>query len=417
MRKRLFLLGAMAAIVAVAAPSALARPSGSTADPGITAKTILLAGTFPLSGPASSYAPIPFGIKAYFSYVNARRGQDGKRGVYGRQIIWKFLDDAYNPANSVQLHRQLVEQDKAFAIFATLGTEPNIPVREYLNQAKVPHMYISTGASTWGTEFNRYPYTVGWQPDYQAEGAIYGKHINANQKGAKIAILFQNDDYGRDYVAGLDNGLGANKAAVVARQGFEITAASVASQLATLKASGADTLMIFATPGKTIQTYAILARLAWKPQIYVNSVSATDTFMTLAVANAGADFVNGSISTSYLKDPANPKWANDAGMKLYKKIMAKYLPDRKVNDGLYLYGMAKAYTMVATLYSAGRNPTRASLLKASRNLNFKTNPFALPGVVTKTGGADQFPISQLKLIRFNAGTWLEFGNLINGRGK
>jgi branched-chain amino acid transport system substrate-binding protein len=420
MRTRLYLVSAAIAVALLAIPTALARPTqdaARSADPGITSKTITLGGTFPLSGAASSYAPIPFGMRAYFSYVNARRGQDGKRGVNGRQIIWKFYDDAYNPAQGVQLQRQLVEQDKVFAIVGTLGTEVNIPVREYLNQAKVPHLYVSTGASTFGTESARYPWTIGWQPDYQAEGAIYGRQIRASEPNAKIAILYQNDDYGLDYINGLTNGLGPRASQIVARQGFEVTAASVASQLAALKASGADTLMIFATPAKTIQAYAILARLTWKPIIYVNSVSATDAFMTLAIANAGAQYVNGSISTAYAKDPANPAWDNDASIKLYKQIMAKYLPDRKATDGLYLYGVAKAYTMVQTLYAAGKNPTRASLMRAARNLNFKTNPFLLPGVVTKTSGNDQFPLSHMTLQRFTDGKWQPFGKLINGRGK
>jgi branched-chain amino acid transport system substrate-binding protein len=420
MRTRLYLLTAVIAAGLLAIPTALARPTqdaGLTADPGITSKSITLGGTFPLSGAASSYAPIPFGIRAYLSYVNARRGQDGKRGVNGRQIIWKFYDDQYNPATAVQLARQLVEQDKVFAVFGTLGTEPNLPVREYMNQVKVPHLYVSTGATTFGSESTRYPYTIGWQPDYQAEGAIYGRQIRATEPDAKIAILFQNDDYGADYVAGLTNGLAQRGTQIVARQGFEVTAASVASQLSALKGSGADTLMIFATPAKTIQTYAILRALQWKPKIYVNSVSATDAFMTLAVANATAAYVNGSISTSYAKDPANPIWDKDAGMKQYKQIMAKYLPDRKATDGLYLYGVAKAYTMVQTLYAAGKNPTRASLMRAARNLNFKSNPFLLPGVVTKTKGNDQFPISQLELIRFNDGKWDAIGKLVDGRGK
>ena len=420
MRRRLFLFFAVLSAAAMTVPSAMARPDATTtaSETGITARTISLGGTFPLSGPASSYAPIPFGIKAYFAYINARRGQDGKRGVYGRQIVFKFLDDGYNPAQAVQLQRQLVEQDKVFAILGTLGTEVNLPVREYLNQRKVPHLFVSTGASTWGTEYARYPWTTGWQPDYQAEGAIYGRHIRTNSGAAKIAVLFQNDDYGLDYINGLKNGLADKSSQIVAQQGFEVTAPSVASQVAALRASGADTLMIFATPAKTIQTYAILSRLNWKPEIYVNSVSATDTFMTAAVANSSAATVNGSISTSYLKDPASPIWANDAGMKLYKRLMAKYLPGRKAEDGLYLYGMAKAHTMVQALYNAGKNPTRASIMRAARNLNFKSsaNPFVLPGVETKTRGNDQFPISQMQLIRFNNGGWTAIGKLINGRG-
>jgi branched-chain amino acid transport system substrate-binding protein len=414
---RKFLLAVAVTLAAgVACLGALAATSADST--GVTKTTITLGGTFPLSGPASSYAPIPVGMKAYFSYVNARRGSDNRRGVGGRQIIWKYYDDGYNPANTVQLTRRLVEQDKVFALVGGLGTEPQLAVRDYLNESKVPQAFVSTGATTFGLEYTQHPWTVGWQPDYQAEGAIYGKYIVANQKTAKIAVLYQNDAYGKDYLSGLQAGLGAEGNKIVATQGFEVTAPSVASQIAALKGAGADTFMIFATPAKTIQTYATAAKLGWKPDhIYLNSVSATDTFMTLAVANAGAAEVNGSISVSYLKDPANPKWDNDAGMKLYRQIMSKYAPKANQKDGLYFYGVAKAASFVDALYGAGKNPTRASLEAALLKLNDAKSPFTLPGVVIKTSANDHFPISQLKLIRFNNGTWTEFGQLLNGRGK
>jgi branched-chain amino acid transport system substrate-binding protein len=400
-----------------AAAVALGAGAAPSADPGITKSTVTLGGTFPLSGPASSYAPIPVGMKAYFSYVNAHRGKDGKRGVNGRQIIWKYYDDGYNPANTVQLTRRLVEQDKVFALVGGLGTEPQLAVRDYLNEQKVPQAFVSTGATTWGSEYARYPWTIGWQPDYQAEGAIYGKYIVANQKTAKIAVIYQNDDYGRDYLAGLRAGLTSDQK-IVATQSFEVTAPSVASQIVALKGSGADTFMIFATPAKTIQTYATAAKLGWKPEhIYVNSVSATDTFMGLAVANAGADIVNGSISVAYLKDPANKKWDNDAGMKLYRQIMAKYAPGAKANDALYFYGVAKAEIFAQALAQAGKNPTRQSLMNAMAHLNLKNDQFVLPGVVVRTSTTDHFPISQMQLERYTNGTWQPFGTLINGRGK
>ena len=257
MRKPLLLaLAAAAALVAL--PVAL---GGSQAVPGVTARTITIGGTFPLTGAASSYAPIPRGMAAYFSHVNQRKGPDKKRGVGGRQIAFNYLDDAYNPAQTVQQTRKLVEDLNVFALVGGLGTEPQLAVRDYLNDKKVPQLYVSTGATTWGADQAKHPWTVGWQPDYQAEGAIYGKFIRANQPNAKIAILVQNDDYGNDYIAGFRAGLGNKASQIVETRGFQVTDPAVTSQLTDLRRSGADTLAIFATPAKTIQTYATLARL------------------------------------------------------------------------------------------------------------------------------------------------------------
>ena len=415
MKKVVFALGVAAIAAAVALPGAL---GGSAATPGVTAKLISIGGTFPFSGPASSYAPIPVGMKAYFSYVNAQRVK-GKRGVFGRQIKFTAVDDGYNPAQTVQKTKQLVEQDKVFALVGGLGTEPQESVTSYLNQQKVPQLYVSTGATEWGArdKHAEHPWTIGWQPDYQAEGAIYGRYIVRNLPNAKVGIIFQNDSYGRDYINGLESGLGAKKSLIVSQQGFEVTDTSVTNQVLALRRAGVDTLMIFGTPTPTIRTYATMAAVGWKPDnIIVNSVSATDTFMTIAVQRAGAAEVNGSISTYYTKDPANPSWDKDAGMKLYKSIMAKYGPaGARVTDGLYLYGMAKAYTFVQALKAAGANPTRASLMKAVNNMNDKTNPFLLPGVVTKTGANDFFPISQQQLIKFNNGSWAPMGQLTDTR--
>ena len=413
MKRVLFALGLAAVAAAVIMPGAFGLPS---ATPGITAKTATIGGTFPFSGPASSYAPIPVGMQAYFSYVNATRTK-GKRGVNGRQIVFKTYDDGYNPALTVQKTKQLVEQDHVFALVGGLGTEPQEAVRDYANQQKVPQIYVSTGATTWGHDEPAHPWTIGWQPDYQAEAALYGKYIAANLASAKIGIIYQNDDYGKDYIAGLYAGLGSHKSQVVASRGFEVTDTSVLSQVLDLRKAGVDTLMIFGTPRPTITTYATMAKIGWKPaNIFVNSVSATDAFMGTAVQLAGAAEVNGSISSYYTKDPANPSWANDPGMKLYKSIMAKYAPKgARVTDGLYIYGMAKAYTFVQALKAAGPNPTRASLMRAVLNTNDKTNPFLLPGIVTRTGKGDYFPISQQKLEKFNSGLWQPFGKLVDPR--
>jgi branched-chain amino acid transport system substrate-binding protein len=404
----------LVAVLALSVPGAFGS-QGQT--PGVTAKTITIGGTFPLTGPAAAYAPIPLGMKAYFSYINARKGPDGKRGVGGRQIIWKYYDDGYNPAKTAEFTRRLVEQDKVFATVGQLGTEHNLAVREYLNTNKVPQTLVSTGASYWGLQYKQYPWTIGWQPDYIAEGRIYGAHMRANFNGKKIGILYQNDDYGKDYLYGVKAALGKAYATanVVAEVPFEVTATSLASQMTRIKASGATIFVLLATPTPTIRAYATGKALGFKPeQIYLNSVSATSAFLNIAVGSAGADYVNGSLSVAYLKDPSSPTWDNDAAMKLYREIMAKYAPSAKAADGLYLYGVAKAETFVQALYKAGKSPTRASLMAALLSMN-SDNKFALPGVMQKTSAKDHFVISQMQLQRYAHPDWKLQGKLIDGR--
>jgi branched-chain amino acid transport system substrate-binding protein len=417
MRRVSLALLALVGALALAIPAAFAKADGTAADPGITARTIKIGGTFPLTGPASSYAPIPQAMKAYFSYINARKGPDGKRGVYGRQIIFNYYDDGYNPVNSVQLTRKLVQEDKVFAVVGSLGTEVNEAIQPYLNQVKVPHVLVSTGASEWGTNYKKYPWSIGWQPDYISEGRLYGLDL-AKKPNAKIAILYQNDSYGKDYLYGFRAALGKAKAdrQIVGEQAYDVLGgATPASQLARLKATGADTLVIFVTPTPTIQTYAIIRALGWKPdQIYVNSVSATDTFMTVAIARSSAATVNGSISAAYLKDPASPAFANDATVKQYVTLMGKYNPRGRVTDGLNFYGFAKADTFVRAMYKAGKNPTRAGLLKALTSFN-ETSPYLLPGSRLKTSATDHFIISHQQMQRFGDGKWTLIGRLTDGR--
>jgi branched-chain amino acid transport system substrate-binding protein len=401
MRRVMLIAIALVAALGITASTA----TTATTETGITAKSVKIGGTFPLSGPASLYATIPVAMKAYFSYINARRGPDGKRGVYGRQIIWNYKDDQYSPPAAVQLTRGLVEQDKVFAVVGSLGTEVNQAIRPYLNQMKVPQMLVATGATTWGSDWKQYPWTTGWQPAYQLEGKFYGQAIAANTPNAKIGVIYQNDAYGKDYIAGLKAGLGGKASNIVDEEPFEVTAPSVASQISKLKASGATIFVIFATPTKTIQSYATANALKWPPDtIYTNSVSATDTFLTLAKANGGGDLVNRTFTTQYAKDPANPTWASDPGMVLYNKVMAKYYPKGRTTDALNLYGVAVAEAFTELLYNAGKNPTRASLMKAYRNWN-QANPFLLPGVKQRTGVTGQFPIKCEKLVKFTDGTF------------
>ena len=412
MRMRLGLFAAMLAVAAIACVTALA--GSQAAPPGVSSRKIIIGGTFPLSGPASSYAPIPVGMKVFFQYLNGHKGADHKKGVHGRRVEWVYYDDGYSPPNTVQQTRKLVEENKVFALFGGLGTEPQQAVTDYLNQKKVPQLFVSTGATEFG-DFAKHPWTMGWQPDYVAEGTIYGKYAAQNWPTKKIGVIYQNDDYGNDYLAGLRKGLGAKASNIVTTQGFAVTDTSVAQPAAAIRASGADVIAIFGTPTPTIRTYATMKALKYRPEeVIVNSVSATDTFMKLALANADAPTVNGSISTAYLMDPQDPQYANNKYMKLYRAQMAKFSPQSDPNNGLFYYGFAKAWDVAKLLGLSGKTPSRAKLMSAARHINW-TNPFMIPGVKEKTTPSDPFPLSQVKLIRFQDGRWNEFGSLINGR--
>jgi branched-chain amino acid transport system substrate-binding protein len=419
MKKALLLAGALVAVLAglssaAAAPERAAAPS---ATPGVTSKKIVLGGTFPLSGPASLYAPIPRGMAAYFSYINSRRSKvDGKRGVYGRQIVWKYYDDQYNPAQTVQLTNRLILQDKIFANVGSLGTEHNQAIRPLLNSRKIPHILVSTGASFWGTQRKEFPWTTGWQPDYVSEGKVYGRWILQNAPNAKIAVFYQNDDYGKDYLNGLKQGLGARQNLIVSEQSYEVTDATYTSQIVRQRASGADTWVLLTTPTPTVRAIATARALNWRPsEIVINSVAATDSVMSAARERAGAAFVNGAVSTAYLKNPTNPKYRRDSAVRQYNQLMGKYGPSGANRaDTFYYYGFAKAYDVVKLLYAAGKNPTRESLMRATQRMNW-ANPYMIKGVVTKTTRNDNFPLDQIKIVRYNDGSWTEASSLFKGR--
>jgi branched-chain amino acid transport system substrate-binding protein len=412
--KRTFLL--LAAALLASAAVVVTAGATSQATPGVTATSILLEGTFPLSGPASGYAPIPVGMKAYFDYVNS------KGGVNGRKIDFRYDDDGYNPANTVQITHKYVEQDHAFALVGGLGTEPQLAVRQYLNDNKVPQLFVSTGATTFDRDWSQYPWTLGWQPDYEAEGSIYGKYIVKNFPTAKLGVLYQNDDYGNDYLRGLNAGLSQqHQNLIVATAAYDLGTGAPTAQVAKLKALGADTFVIFVTPTPTIQAYVIATKLGWTPaHVITNSVSATDAFLTLAT-KSGSTITNGTLTVSYLLDPSNPIYNKQPGMKLYRTIMAKFAPKSNANDGLNFYGVAKAWNAVQVLQAAGKNLTRAGLMKAARNMAYttklkKASPFTLPGVDIRTKGSYQYPISQVNLVQYSNNVFQPLGKLINGRG-
>lgn len=401
MRKVVLLGAALVVSLAVGASTA----TSASNETGVTARTITIGAGHPLTGFASQYATIQRAMLAYFAYVNRRKGPDGKRGVYGRQIVYKVYDDGYNPAQTVQQVRRLVEQDKVFAVVGQLGTEQNEAVRPYLNQRKIPQILTATGASTWFKDFKKFPWTGGWFPDYEYEAWLYGRAIARNSPNAKIAVLLQNDSFGDDNLRGLKLGLGDKASNIVGQEGYEATAVDVRSQVAKLRATGATVLVIVATPRFAIQAYAIANALGWRPAVvYTTLVSATDTFLTLAQRSGGGELVNNTYSAAYLKDPANPKWDNDAGMKLYRQVMEKYYPSGNVKDGLNLYGVAAAHAFVQLMYKAGKSPTRASLMKAYRTWT-ETSQFLLPGNRIRTKGDDQRPIDCLQLQKFTNGTF------------
>ena len=397
---------ALAASLALGATAALAGTARGTSDPGVTSSTILLGGTAPLTGLASPYASVSRGADAYFKYVNARGG------VNGRTITYRVVDDGYNPALSVPVTRQLVEQEKVFAVFNSLGTSQNLAVRPYLNSMKVPQLFVASGATTWGRDYAEFPYTTGFQPSYQAEGWVYGKYLARTAPGATIAVLFQNDDYGKDLLSGLKRGLQRSKAKVIAAQPYDPSSPEVSSQIARLKSSGADTLAIFATPTFAVQAYTFAHKLGWKPRRVINNaVASASTTMARAAADGQNPLVNSTISIAYLKDPTVAEWQSDPAMKLYRTIMARYAPDANADDPLHVYGMAVAWTAVDALRKAGKDLTRAALQKVLDRFTAVGNPFMLPGIVVKTAGKDHFPVEQVLLQRWQNGAWKSFGGL------
>ena len=396
-------------VLAVALAMSLTSAWGrGSADPGVTGNSILLGGTTPLSGIASGYASVARGADAYFKYVNSLGG------VNGRKITFKYLDDAYNPAQTVQATRQLVEQDQIFADYDSLGTESNLAIRDYLAQRGVPQVFVATGARTFGADYKKYPGTIGYQPTYNAEGYMYGSFIRTTKPKAKIAVLYQNDDYGKELLGGLRAGLGTLTRAIVATQGFEPTANDVSSQISSLKGSGATTLIIFATPAVSIQSYVSVNKLGWKPQIFVNAVSSASQLMKISAASSSNATVEGSLSIVFLKDPTSPKWKSDPAMKLYRSIMAKY-GSGDVNDVFNVYAMASAWTMVDALKRAGKNLTRTGLMKAVTTLNEPANPFVLPGITIRTTPTNRFPIAQAQMQRWHNGAWQSFGPLLTAK--
>jgi branched-chain amino acid transport system substrate-binding protein len=377
--------------------------AGSSATPGVSKTTITIGGTFPLTGPAALYGVIPKAENAYFQYVNAHGG------VNGRKIVDKVYDDGYNPANTVPLTKKLVEQDHVFAVYGSLGTAPTLATRDYLNKAGVPQVLVATGDSYWGAQYKKYPWTIGFQPDYPGESRVYGEFIANKVPQAKIGVLMQDDAYGQNYYDGLIQGLGDAKSKIVDVEKYDATQTDVSQQVVKLKAAGANVFALFALPTQTIDALVVATKIGWSPTTFINNVSASPLFMGLAV-KSGAN-VDGDISATYLYDV----WNNPgtATSTLYKSIVAKYDPGADPLDANVLYGVASAWTMVHALKQTGSNPTRSGLMSALTTLNKVVNPFLFTGVRLNTTPKERYPIDQQSLEHWQNGGWQPFGHIFS----
>jgi branched-chain amino acid transport system substrate-binding protein len=391
---RRLLLIAVAALVASAGAGAATR-----AEPGVTASTILVGGTVPLSGEAAAFGTVGPGAKAYFDYVNSRGG------VNGRKIEYRYYDDGYNPAQTIQLTRRLVEQDGVFAIFNSVGTANNLAIRDYLNAQKVPHLFAGDGSQALGGTSGRYPWTVGFLPSYQGEGSVLGRDVVRTASDARIGVLYENTELGKDMNRGLSRAVAGKTARIVSSVAYELTATDVVSQVSQLKASGADTLMLFATPKYVIQAIVAAKKLGWKPRLYLASVSIEPSIMAIARANA-PELTRGARAIAFVKNPNDPVWRKDPTVALYRSILKRFAPGAKPTDVYHWYGMAVAWTMVDVLRRAGANPTRAGVLRAARTLNTTANPFLLPGTRLRTSATDAFPLDSVYLYRYDNRQWV-----------
>jgi branched-chain amino acid transport system substrate-binding protein len=414
-------LGALLFVLLATTAVASSAAASHQGTPGVTSKQVVIGGTFPYSGPAALYKTIPTAEQAYYAYVNA------KGGVNHRKIIDKTLDDGYNPAQTVPKVKELVEQDHVFAIVGSLGTAPGLSTWRYLNQRHIPQVLLATGDAYWGNCVHRScdgtnikkSWTMGWQPDYPGEAKLYAKYILKHKANAKIGVLYQNDAYGKNYLAGLRHGLGTHANQIVDTQPYNVIDSGqvVGAHVVHIAQSGANVFVIFATPGAAIAALATEGQIpGWNPLTINNNVSANRIFMQIAAQNGAS--LNGLISTNYLESATTQ--ANLAGMKLGKKIIHKYAPalDQQfaAGDSNLVYGLAVGWTFVDALKHAGKNPTRKSLMYAMRHLNEKKNPFVYPGMVVKTSNKRSFPMEQLIFIKWSGGgtgDWHPTGKVLN----
>ena len=399
--KKLAIASAAFAVFAATSSGALAQKKY---DSGASDTEIKIGGISPYSGPASAYGIIGKTAEAYFKKVNA------EGGINGRKITFISYDDAYSPPKTVEQARKLVESDEVLLIFNPLGTPSNTAIQKYLNSKKVPQLFVATGATKWNDPKN-FPWTMGWQPNYQSETQAYAKYILKEMPNAKIAVLFQNDDYGKDYLKGLKDGLGAKAASmIVAEESYETTQPTIDSNIVKLKSSGADVFVNITTPKFAAQAIKKMGEIEWKPAHFLNSVSAS---IGSVMKPAGFENGQGIISSQYTKDTSDPEWKNDAGMKAFDEFLVKYFPEGNRIDAFVMYGYTVTQTLVHVLKASGDDLTRANVMKQAASIKDLELGGMLPGIKINTSATDFAPISAVQLVRFKGEAWDRFGNIID----
>jgi len=397
-------LGTLAAAFTLLAATSSPTFAQKKYDTGASDTEIKIGNIMPYSGPASAYGVIGKTEEAYFRKINA------EGGINGRKINFISYDDAYSPPKTVEQVRKLVESDEVLVVFNPLGTPPNTAIQKYLNQKKVPQLLVATGATKWNDPKN-FPWTMGWQPNYQSESQIYAKYILKNYPNAKIGILYQNDDYGKDYLKGFKDGLGAKTSMIVVEDSYEVSEPTIDSHIVKLKASGADVFFNITTPKFAAQAIKKNAEIGWKPVHFLNNVSAS-----VGSVMKPAGFENGQdiISSSYLKDPTDAQWKNDAGMKAWNEFLDKYYPEANRADGSVMYGYTVAQGLVQVLKQCGDDLTRENVMKQAASIkNLELGGF-LPGIKANTSPTDFAPVSQLRLMKFKGESWELFGEILTG---
>ncbi|MGB6397116.1 MAG: ABC transporter substrate-binding protein [Bradyrhizobium sp.] len=389
------------AVITLTSGAALAQKKYDT---GATDTEIKIGNIMPYSGPASAYGVIGKTEDAYFKKINA------EGGINGRKINFVTYDDGYSPPKAVEQARKLVESDEVLVVFNPLGTPSNSAIQKYLNAKKVPQLFVATGATKWNDPKD-FPWTMGWQPSYQSEAHIYAKYLMKEKPDAKVAILFQNDDFGKDYLKGLKEGLGAKASMIIAEESYETTEPTIDGHIVKLKATGADVFISITTPKFAAQTIKKLAEIDWKPMHIVSNVSSS---VGGVIKPAGFENAQGILSAAYAKDGADPQWDNDPGMKKFFAFLEKYYPDANKLDGSVVYGYGVAQTLVKVLEMCGDDLTRENVMKQAASLKDFTPDTLLPGVKINTSANDFAPIAQLQMMRFKGEKWDLFGDIISG---
>jgi ABC-type branched-subunit amino acid transport system substrate-binding protein len=375
-------------------------------DPGASDSEIKIGNTNPYSGPASAYGTIGKSIAAYFRMVN------DQGGINGRKVNFITYDDGYSPPKTVEMARKLVEQDNVLFVFQTLGTPSNTAIHKYMNMRKVPQMHVATGATKWNDPKN-YPWTMGWQPNYQSEARAYAQHILKSKPDAKIGVLYQNDDYGKDYLKGFEDGLGAQASKlIVSKVSYEVTDPTVDSQIVQLQASGANVFFNITTPKFAAQAIRKAYDIGWKPVHYLNNVSNS---VGSVLSPAGLEKAVGIISSAYLKDATDPTWAKDAAIAQWREFMKKYYPDGNQADVFNVYGYTVAMTIAQVLKQCGDNLTRENVMRQAANMKGWRAETLLPGITISTSSEDFAPIEQVQLERFDGKQWVLFGEVMGGK--